>query len=140
MMKSKFSNELSDFADIYSDDIEIIGVDRPNFDQIQVLANEFIETKEDLKIQWVQATDDEDSTSNILPTSMNPNLGSMISDQIRESSEMLGELVGCNEVGVRLATLRSPMCPLFHIDQIPCRLLITPVSYTHLTLPTTPYV
>jgi len=125
MMKSKFSNELSDFADIYSDDIEIIGVDRPNFDQIQVLANEFIETKEDLKIQWVQATDDEDSTSNILPTSMNPNLGSMISDQIRESSEMLGELVGCNEVGVRLATLRSPMCPLFHIDQIPCRLLIT---------------
>ena len=125
MMKSKFSNELSDFADIYSDDIEIIGVDRPNFDQIQVLANEFIETKEDLKIQWVQATDDEDSTRNILPTSMNPNLGSMISDQIRESSEMLGELVGCNEVGVRLATLRSPMCPLFHIDQIPCRLLIT---------------
>ena len=125
MMKSTFSNELSDFADIYSDDIEIIGVDRPNFDQIQVLANEFIETKEDLKIQWVQATDDEDSTSNILPTSMNPNLGSMISDQIRESSEMLGELVGCNEVGVRLATLRSPMCPLFHIDQIPCRLLIT---------------
>ena len=96
MMKSKFSNELSDFADIYSDDIEIIGVDRPNFDQIQVLANEFIETKEDLKIQWVQATDDEDSTSNILPTSMNPNLGSMISDQIRESSEMLGELVGCS--------------------------------------------
>ena len=127
MMKSKFSNELSDFADIYSDDIEIIGVDRPKFDQIQVLANEFIDTKEDLKIQWVQATDDEDSTSNILPTSMNPNLGSMISDQIRESSEMLGELVGCNEVGVRLATLRSPMCPLFHID---------PVSYTHLTLPT----
>ena len=78
-----------------------------------------------MKIQWVQATDDEDSTSNILPTSMNPNLGSMISNQIRESSEMLGELVGCNEVGVRLATLRSPMCHLFHIDQIPCRLLIT---------------
>ena len=85
MMKSKFSNELSDFADIYSDDIEIIGVDRPNFDQIQVLANEFIETKEDLKIQWVQATDDEDSTSNILPTSMNPNLGSMISIRLEKA-------------------------------------------------------
>ena len=125
MMKSKFTNKLSDFADIYSDEIEIIGVDRPNSDQIKVLANEFIETKEDLKIQWVQATNDEDSTSNILPASMNPNLCSIISDQIRESSEMLGELLGCKEVGVRLATLRSPMCPLFHIDQIPCRLLIT---------------
>ena len=74
MMKSKFTNKLSDFADIYSDEIEIIGVDRPNSDQIKVLANEFIETKEDLKIQWVQATNDEDSTSNILPASMNPNL------------------------------------------------------------------
>ena len=48
-----------------------------------------------------------------------------IRDRISESSEMLGELLGCNQVGVRLATLRSPMCPLFHVDKIPCRLLIT---------------
>ena len=125
MMKSLFSNQLSDFADIYADDIEIIGVDRPNFDLIETLASEFIETKEDIKIQWIQATNDADSPNNILPTSINPNLRSMITDQISESSEMLGELVGCDQVGVRLATLRSPMCPLFHIDQIPCRLLIT---------------
>ena len=119
MMKSLFSNQLSDFADIYADDIEIIGVDRPNFDLIETLASEFIETKEDIKIQWIQATNDADSPNNILPTSINPNLRSMITDQISESSEMLGELVGCDQVGVRLATLRSPMCPLFHIDQIP---------------------
>ena len=115
MMKSLFSNQLSDFADIYADDIEIIGVDRPNFDLIETLASEFIETKEDIKIQWIQATNDVDSPNNILPTSINPNLRSMITDQISESSEMLGELVGCDQVGVRLATLRSPMCPLFHI-------------------------
>ena len=80
MMKSLFSNQLSDFADIYADDIEIIGVDRPNFDLIETLASEFIETKEDMKIQWIQATNDADSPNNILPTSINPNLRSMITD------------------------------------------------------------
>ena len=124
-MKSVFSNKLSDFADIYSDDIEIIGIDRPNFDRIKTLAREFIETKEDLKIQWAQAINDTDSPNNILPMSIDSDLRSLITDQISESSEMLGELLGCNQVGVRLATLRSPMCPLFHVDQIPCRLLIT---------------
>ena len=124
-MKSVFSNKLSDFADIYSDDIEIIGIDRPNFDRIKTLAREFIETKEDLKIQWAQAINDVDSPNNILPMSIDSDLRSLITDQISESSEMLGELLGCNQVGVRLATLRSPMCPLFHVDQIPCRLLIT---------------
>ena len=111
-MKSVFSNKLSDFADIYSDDIEIIGIDRPNFDRIKTLAREFIETKEDLKIQWAQAINDIDSPNNILPMSIDSDLRSLITDQISESSEMLGELLGCNQVGVR------------------------PVSYTHLTLPT----
>jgi hypothetical protein len=45
MMKSLFSNQLSDFADIYADDIEIIGVDRPNFDLIETLASEFMKQK-----------------------------------------------------------------------------------------------
>lgn len=125
IMNSIFSDQLSDFADIYSDDIEIIGIDRPNFDLIETLASEFIETKEDLKIQWVQATNDIDPANNILPMSIDPDLRSLITDQISESSKMLGELMGCNKVGVRLATLRSPMCPSFHVDQIPCRLLIT---------------
>ena len=38
---------------------------------------------------------------------------------------MLSDLLGCNKVSVRLASLRSPMCPLFHVDNIACRLLIT---------------
>ena len=40
-------------------------------------------------------------------------------------NEMLGSLVDCKKIGVRIATLRSPMCPLFHVDNIRCRMLIT---------------
>ena len=44
---------------------------------------------------------------------------------ILESGELLGSLVDCKKIGVRIATLRSPMCPLFHVDNIRCRMLIT---------------
>ena len=40
-------------------------------------------------------------------------------------NEMLGSPVDCKKIGVRIATLRSPMCPLFHVDNIRCRMLIT---------------
>ena len=49
----------------------------------------------------------------------------MLVDLILESGEMLGSLVDCKKIGVRIATLRSPMCPLFHVDNIRCRMLIT---------------
>lgn len=38
---------------------------------------------------------------------------------------MLGELVDCERIGVRLETLSAPMCPRFHPDHVPCRMLIT---------------
>ena len=49
----------------------------------------------------------------------------MLIDLILESGEMLGSLVDCKKIGLRIATLRSPMCPLFHVDNIKCRMLIT---------------
>ena len=49
----------------------------------------------------------------------------MLVDLILESGEVLGSLVDCKKIGVRVATLRSPMCPLFHVDNIRCRMLIT---------------
>ena len=49
----------------------------------------------------------------------------MLVNLILESGEMLGSLVDCKKIGVRIATLRSPMCPLFHVDNIRCRMLIT---------------
>ena len=38
---------------------------------------------------------------------------------------IMGELMGCDQVGIRLETLSAPMCPRFHVDHVPCRMLIT---------------
>ena len=46
-------------------------------------------------------------------------------DEINGARELLGELIECEQIGVRLQTLSSPMCPRFHVDNVPCRMLIT---------------
>lgn len=40
-------------------------------------------------------------------------------------SQMLGCLLDCNAVGLRLKTLSQPMCPRFHTDHVAARLLVT---------------
>ncbi|MCC5887922.1 MAG: DUF1826 domain-containing protein [Gammaproteobacteria bacterium] len=35
------------------------------------------------------------------------------------------DLFGINAVGLRIATLQGPMCPRFHVDHVPCRLITT---------------
>ena len=40
-------------------------------------------------------------------------------------AEILGELVDCPSVGLRLARVESAMCPRWHIDRVPIRMLCT---------------
>ncbi len=39
--------------------------------------------------------------------------------------DMFSELLGLNEIGVRLAVLTKAMCPKFHVDRVPARLITT---------------
>lgn len=49
-------------------------------------------------------------------------------DDIYLLSDMLTCLFDCNSVGLRLAPLTSAMCPSFHVDDIPVRLVNTYVG------------
>ena len=50
-------------------------------------------------------------------------------------------VAGTGYVGLSIATLLSQHHEVWAVDIIPEKVdLINPVSYTHLTLPTTPYV
>ena len=46
-------------------------------------------------------------------------------DDLLLISQMLGCLMDCSAVGVRLKTLSKPMCPKFHTDHVASRLLVT---------------
>ena len=82
------------------------------------------QTKE-LELRWVQDINDLGYIENSLPASLSSDQKNMLIDQISKSSKILGTILKCSKFTVRLAKLRSPMCPLFHVDQIPCRLLIS---------------
>jgi len=40
-------------------------------------------------------------------------------------SELLGDLLGCDQLGVRLEVIRGAMCPRLHVDRVGIRLLCT---------------
>tara|TARA_X000000368_G_C22948476_1_gene675519 strand:- start:365 stop:976 length:612 start_codon:yes stop_codon:yes gene_type:complete len=124
-MKSIFSDQLSDFSNIHLDDVEVISIARPNFNILEDSSFKFLQTRQSLKLQWMQDVEDDNCIESTLTESVPPTLKSLLVNQVDESSKMLSDLLGCNKVSVRLASLRSPMCPLFHVDNIACRLLIT---------------
>ena len=125
MMKAVIGDQLSCFSDIHLDDVELVSIKRQKFDTIKDLSTNFIKSREVLKLQWHQDLDNPWTIKENLPESLDTSFRSMLVDLILESGEMLGSLLDCKKIGLRIATLRSPMCPLFHVDNIKCRMLIT---------------
>ena len=124
-MRQVISDQLGDFAAIYGEDVEIVSVTRPQAHTCEALSKRLIRSRQVPQLQWVQPADDPEVPASELPATLDADIHSALLDQITEASEMLGELVGCEQVGVRLEALSAPMCPRFHVDHVPCRMLIT---------------
>ena len=124
-MRQVISDQLGDFAAIYDEDVEIVSVARPQASACEVLSKKLIRSRQVPQLRWVQPADDPEAPASELPAAIGAGAHSALLDQIAEASEMLGDLVDCERVGVRLVTLSGPMCPRFHVDYVPCRLLVT---------------
>ncbi|MGO1792230.1 MAG: DUF1826 domain-containing protein [Oceanisphaera sp.] len=44
---------------------------------------------------------------------------------VQQLAEMFACLFDLNRIGLRLASLQTAMCPRFHVDRVPCRLVTT---------------
>ena len=124
-MRQVASDQLGDFAAIYDEDVEIVSVARPQAGACEALAKRMIRARQAPQLRWIQPAGDREAAASELPATIDADIRSGLVDQVTEAGEMLGELVNCKGVGVRLETLSAPMCPRFHADHIPCRLLIT---------------
>ena len=49
----------------------------------------------------------------------------LLRDDVALLTEILCELVGCPSVGLRFASVDNAMCPRWHVDRVPVRLLCT---------------
>ena len=124
-MRQVIGGQLGDFAAIYDEDVEVVSVTRPQASACEVLAKRLIRSRQVPPLRWIQPADDRDAPASLLRSTIDADEHSALLDQIAEASEMLGELLDCERVGIRLETLGAPMCPRFHVDYVPCRMLIT---------------
>ena len=124
-MRQVLSDQLSDFAAIYEENVEIVSITRPQANACEVLSKRLIQSRQIPELRWIQQVGDRDASACALPSRIDSDVRSALLTQIIEASELLGELTECDRVGVRLETLNAPMCPRFHVDHIPCRMLIT---------------
>ena len=125
MMHSLLSDRTGDFAAIYDESVELVSVARPASGSLDALAEHLVASRQHVQTQWEQAARDADAPLAALSRSIDADGLGALSEEITLASDMLSELVGCEGIGIRVTTLRRPMCPRFHVDHIPCRMLVT---------------
>lgn len=124
MMRHLLTDSIGDFSAIYDDDVELISVARPAPRAHPGNVVQLVPAHRDVSDHWTQRPGDDEATDR-LSASFDAKTLPALSADIAAATEVLGDLLGCSEVGIRITTLRRPMCPRFHVDQVPCRMLIT---------------
>lgn len=125
MMRHLVSSRIVDFAGIYDEDVELVSVTSARSTALAAVAERVLMTPRTVESRWEQAVGAHGAAEAALTAATGQQSLPALSEEIAETSEVIGELLGCTRVGVRLATLRGPMCPRFHVDRTPCRMLTT---------------
>ena len=117
------SRELEVFSDVYQDDINIAIWQRKLSDQLVWAANEILKTHTRLEIaEVVTATSVHSKLCKALGES---DAVKVLSDDITLLVDMFCCVFDLKKAGLRLTALDRAMCPRFHFDRIPCRLVTT---------------
>lgn len=110
-------------ASVYEDDTNIIVWQRELADELVKAAQCIVEEKPTLQAALTVSPE-------TVYTSLTAVLGDSstsvsLSKDIAELVDMFCCLFDIKQAGLRLATLASAMCPRFHVDRVPCRLVTT---------------
>ena len=110
-------------ADIYQDDINLAIWQRNLSPEISDAAKHLLASDHTFRISTSVTPDD---TYEALYDTLGSNTAAeLISRDIEEVVGMFCCLFELEQVGLRLTTLDKAMCPKFHVDRVPCRLITT---------------
>jgi hypothetical protein len=123
-MRQIESDALVDFAEIYDESVELISVSLPEATNLR-WAIALLLQRPGLQAQWIQGP-----KGNAQPVGSGRSEDTnralqALRDDIDLPVDLLGELLGSEACGVRIKVLEGPMCPRFHVDKVPCRMLKT---------------
>jgi hypothetical protein len=112
-------------AAIFEADVELVSVSRPASNHLAGLAEALSANRQGVQARWEQSLPDTDAATRALASQIDEQWLPALNEEVLGLTDVLTALLGCERIGFRLATLRAPMCPRFHVDQIPCRMLTT---------------
>lgn len=123
-MRPILSEAPVDFAEIYDENVELVSVATTVSDRVRPAVDTLL-AHPGLQAQWIQGGCD---LKPPVGEGRRQDIGAALTqlrDDIEVPVEMLRELLGCESCGVRIKVLKGPMCPRFHVDRVPCRMLMT---------------
>ncbi|WP_158966218.1 DUF1826 domain-containing protein [Paraglaciecola sp. L3A3] len=121
--RSVSANEPNILTDIYDDTVNLALWQRDLSDEIKAEVTEFINTASHLdRSAFIRAQHIEDDIRDELKRTT---LGDAFISNTSELVDMFCTLFDLDQVGFRIRLLDLPMCPRFHIDRVPCRLVTT---------------
>ena len=116
-------NHVDVLADIYQENTNIVVWKRSLTDKLREASNNVLSTNPDLEISLVVAPQE---TVSILKARLDSSKIMMtLIEDIHKLVNMFCDLFDLRRVGLRLTSLTHAMCPRFHVDNVPCRLITT---------------
>jgi hypothetical protein len=116
-------NDLMVFTSIYQDDCNIAVWERDLSTQLQQDVEEYLSANTGLQASMVVSPDN--AASAIHKTLGGSKLTAALSENIAELVDIFCCLFELERVGLRLTALDGAMCPRFHVDRVPTRLVTT---------------
>lgn len=117
------SNSVEVLADIYQDDVNIAIWQRRLSQDLLTAAEQVL--KFDHPIRFSSSITPLDAYDRLYHALGANNNARAISADITDIVDMFCCLFDLKQVGLRLSTLERAMCPKFHVDKVPCRLVTT---------------
>ena len=124
-MKAVFGNSFNDFENLISKQVEVVGVLPEKFEEVISFAKKVAKNKKNLELEFSYSINQDKALESFFSKSLDMNEVALITNPIVEVSKILRKLTKCKKVNIKLTSLRSPMCPIFHVDNIPCRFLVS---------------
>tara|TARA_Y100000992_G_scaffold284626_1_gene234895 strand:+ start:130 stop:738 length:609 start_codon:yes stop_codon:yes gene_type:complete len=124
-VKAVFSENFCDFEYLSSKEVEVVGVLPVESEEAISFAKKIAKNKKNLELEFTHSLNQDESLEDFFSKSLDTDDVLLITNPIIEVSKILGKLTDCKKVTIKLTSLRSPMCPIFHVDNIPCRFLVT---------------
>lgn len=109
-------------SSIYDDDVNMVVWHRTLVRELRASAQQLIALQPNLEISLI--TEPESALAGLETVLPAISHGPLTHD-MAELADMFCCLFDLSRVGLRLTVLRRAMCPRFHVDQVPCRLVTT---------------